>query len=1192
MGVPMRPTAGLPCRVGVSRAAGKGVVLLLAALALLGLVVLWALTRVPVSPDVAGDSADLPAENAYDYLAASGELFRSVPAGSSRFAPAPTTGAAPERIHISLAAAQRAATTGVLHVTLPNRTRYPVRYERQETTATGNWTFVGRVSTRIGALAAVITFGRDGVFGVLPAPDGQMLHIVTIRGESYIQPAGGLLPTGTPASTLPDDAVAHPHRQNTSAAGPPYRVSRPTASSAVTRPSAKSIQPAQGGATARARPVPVAAAAALVQIDVLGVYTTNLVTLRGSVAAAETEFTNLVAVANQAHTDSGTIARLRLVAMRQVDYPAATFNSVALDAIRTNAVAGANLHALRDQYAADLVAMLRPYAPGDDSCGIAYLNAPFSSSETGYSVTATESCGPLVLAHEIGHNLGSHHDIETTGGAFGAYPFSVGYRQDGPPAFGTVMAYTVGSQSWIGYFSNPRINSCLGARCGIEDQADNVRSIGLMADKISRFRDPPNTISVLDAEAAFEPDAGVAVLTFEVRLSSPAPVGGVTFDIATGGAGGTAVAGSDYRATSLANQVIPQGERSYQFIVSVLPDTVVEGDETVPVTLSNVHGMALFDGAALGTIRNDDPRVRVSGRISVPSGMPPLTWPPYISACSILELPIYASECASTQVATDSYSISVLRGSNVTLDIYPGEPYAAQTFVLGAVSADMTHDIQLVRPARLTGRVKWPSGEPAPSGSVYVFIETPYPGGGYQVSSYQVTAPDYEFRFNLAPGTSAVLGAEATAPYARQVLDLGPIKVDVVRDVELRRVPSISIGHAAVTEGYGNSAPLVIRLSGPAPAGGVRFRLTTFDGSAMSDNDYQASTVDIDVPEGEWLYRVDNFWAKGDAWKEPEEVFGVTARNIVNAWLPANGFVRVVDDDFMVAPEWVPWDFGGIGFADVVWRNGNTGAMDRWHSGEFLIRTPLESVPDKAWVVAGIGDFDNDLQSDLLWRNTASGRNTIWLYGEGRSQRAVASMTDLAWRVAGVGDFNGDERSDILWRHARSGANTVWKSANAATVQGVTAVTNPAWTVAGVGDFDNDDRDDILWRNASTGANVIWRSANGGTQMAVTAVTNLDWRVARVADFDGDGRADILWRNRRTGANVIWRSGSSSSQQAVAAVANLDWDVQGAADYDRDGKADLLWRNLRTGGNAIWLSANSATPKAMPAVPLTWQLVR
>ena len=110
------------------------------------------------------------------------------------------------------------------------------------------------------------------------------------------------------------------------------------------------------------------------------------------------------------------------------------------------------------------------------------------------------------------------------------------------------------------------------------------------------------TLSIADV-ATLEGASGTKVLRFTVSLPQAEPYP-VTYSIAT--ANGTALAGSDYVARSLANQSIPAGMLSKVFDVTVNGDTAVEANETFVVTLSAVTGATILDGQATGTISTDD----------------------------------------------------------------------------------------------------------------------------------------------------------------------------------------------------------------------------------------------------------------------------------------------------------------------------------------------------------------------------------------------------------------------------------------------------------------------------------------------------------------------------------------------------------------------------------------------------------
>ncbi len=114
-----------------------------------------------------------------------------------------------------------------------------------------------------------------------------------------------------------------------------------------------------------------------------------------------------------------------------------------------------------------------------------------------------------------------------------------------------------------------------------------------------------NAIAALSISNAsvVEGNSGTKLATFTISLSQ-ASGSAVMFNVAT--SNGTATAGSDYVARSLAGQSIPAGMTSQAFNVTINGDIVLEPNETFNVTVSNVAGATLADGAGVGTIVNDD----------------------------------------------------------------------------------------------------------------------------------------------------------------------------------------------------------------------------------------------------------------------------------------------------------------------------------------------------------------------------------------------------------------------------------------------------------------------------------------------------------------------------------------------------------------------------------------------------------
>jgi len=152
-------------------------------------------------------------------------------------------------------------------------------------------------------------------------------------------------------------------------------------------------------------------------------------------------------------------------------------------------------------------------------------------------------------------------------------------------------------------------NSIFRLNGGCTDTDNNLSDFEVLAaaprNTSSPFRNCSVNYLYIDDVSTTEGNAGTTNFNFTVKLTLPAPTGGVTFNIAS--ANGTATtANGDYSQKSLTNQLIPAGNTSYVFSVFVSGDTDVEPDETFFVNISNVTSATLSDGQGLGIIINDD----------------------------------------------------------------------------------------------------------------------------------------------------------------------------------------------------------------------------------------------------------------------------------------------------------------------------------------------------------------------------------------------------------------------------------------------------------------------------------------------------------------------------------------------------------------------------------------------------------
>ncbi|MBP8129665.1 MAG: hypothetical protein KA184_08780, partial [Candidatus Hydrogenedentes bacterium] len=177
------------------------------------------------------------------------------------------------------------------------------------------------------------------------------------------------------------------------------------------------------------------------EIDVLVVYTPNVLAEAGSEAAVLSETNLAVDLANTGYENSLINVRLRLVRTELVTYTENGDMGIDL-ALLTGPDDSFmdQVHTWRNQSGADMVALLVAFG---DACGIAWIMTDNSPSAAGHMFSVTEhGCiGTHTFAHELGHNMGCAHDRENATG--GIFPYSWGWRFTGLDSvlYRTVMSY-------------------------------------------------------------------------------------------------------------------------------------------------------------------------------------------------------------------------------------------------------------------------------------------------------------------------------------------------------------------------------------------------------------------------------------------------------------------------------------------------------------------------------------------------------------------------------------------------------------------------------------------------------------------------------------------------------------------------------------------------------------------------------
>ncbi len=337
---------------------------------------------------------------------------------------------------------------------------YTVTFDSQQRNKSGSLHWIGHLADAGSDYRVIITWNVGG-FGNIHTPDGDFLLETRLGNTRLIDL------TKSPRSKLPmGDDIRTPLLP---------------------------LSPVSGLSNAAAE-IPTGIA----QIDVMVLYTPGLVSLWGA-DQVRTRIEHLVALANQAYSDSQVQIQLRLVAINLVNYSDSTAINTALTDLQNSSnpalvnPAFTNISSLRSSYGADLVTLLRPHNLAIDptNCGLGVLagssGQPLQASD-GFSVVNDGiNCSDYTFAHELGHNMGSAHDRAHSGGSKPFYSYAYGYGIEG--SFGTIMSYI---NPTVGKFSNPNLSCSATAPCGVNENdlvngANNALSLNNLRWTVAGF---------------------------------------------------------------------------------------------------------------------------------------------------------------------------------------------------------------------------------------------------------------------------------------------------------------------------------------------------------------------------------------------------------------------------------------------------------------------------------------------------------------------------------------------------------------------------------------------------------------------------------------------------------------------------------------------------------------------------------
>jgi hypothetical protein len=439
-----------------------------------------------------------------------------------------------------------------------------------------------------------------------------------------------------------------------------------------------------------------------------------------------------------------------------------------------------------------------------------------------------------------------------------------------------------------------------------------------------------------------EGSTGPKAMVFTVQLDRPAPLP-VTFTARTT-PDGTATAGVDYAAINRAGQVIPAGQAAKTFTIVMDGDTVAEPHETLAFVVKNATNVRVVDGAALGTIQNDDDLPTLSiGDVAIAegnSGTKQALFTVTLSHATPAAVSFNAATSGGTASAGSDYAALDLAG----VTIAAGQTSKALAVVVNGDTTIEANETYVVALANIVGAavldgsalgtitnddkpsltigdvavVEGNSGTRTATFTVALSTAAPYAvtfdatttGAGSATAGVDYTALNFTglsipagqltktFTVTLA-GDTTIEANETYVVAVGNVVGTNVLDGTALGTITNDDKPTLSIGDVVVSEGHSGQkqALFTVTLSASAPYPITFNAATTGAGSATAGVDYVAlNATGLNVPAGQ-LSKLVAVVLNGDTTVEANETFVVAISAPNGATLADGAALGTISND-------------------------------------------------------------------------------------------------------------------------------------------------------------------------------------------------------------------------------------------------------------------------------------------------------